>query len=273
MITTNGKLQIRRFMARQAPEIANYISVGTSSQAPTVSDTKLGFEVARIPVLSISADPASDRIVFRGSLPSKAINTAYEVGIWSSGPADSGRDFNVLGDSLPITWTNGTLTSVNARAHANALKIDYVANGTTNAELTGIYENFSIYQDSDSFAAAYYATTNLSAVRIRLGSDATNYYEFVLPAPVANSYNVARLARSAATKTGSPSWSAITYMAVRPTATAGGAGSVYFDGLRMESNPLDGSSVLVARTVLATPSVMDIDIDSDLEYSLKVDIT
>lgn len=272
MITANGKLQLRRVLARQATELANYISIGTGTQAATVNDVRLAFEVSRIPVMSISADPTSDRIVFRGNLPAKSINTVYEVGLWSSSATDNGRDFNVLGGSSPISWINGTLTNVNARAHANSLKIDYVTSGTTNAELTGIYEDLSIYRDSDSFAVAYHATTNLSAVKVRLGSDSTNYYEFTLPAPVTNSYNIARLARSAATKTGSPNWAAITYIAVRPTGTSGGAGSIYLDGIRMESNALDGSSVLVARTVLATPTVMSVDIDIDLEYSVKVDI-
>lgn len=272
MITSNGKLQIKRFLARQAPEIANYISVGVGATAASVNDTKLAFEVARIPVLSISADPASDRIVFRGSLLPKSINTAYEIGIWASSTIESGKNLNIFGGSLPLSWTNGTLTNVNARAHANALKIDYVANGTTNSELTGLYEDFSSYVDSDSLAVAYYATTNLSSVRIRMGSDASNYYEFVLPAPVSNNYNIARVPRSSATKTGSPDWGAITYVAVRPSATAAGAGSIYLDGIRMESNSLDASSVLIARMVLTTPTVMDVDINSDLEYSLKVDI-
>lgn len=272
MITSNGKLQIKRFLAGQASSIASYIALGTGATAATVNDTRLGFEVVRTPILSISVDPNSDKVVFRTSLNPGVINTAYEIGLWGSAPTDEGRALSVVGSNLPVVWTNGTLTNTNARANAMALKVDYVANGTTNAELTGFYEDLSRFRDIDSLVVAYYATTNLSSVRVRLGLDATNYFEYVLPAPVANSYNIARLVRSAATKTGTPDWSAIRYMALRPSATAAGAGSVFLDGVRIESNALDNGNLLVARTVLATPTVMDADISSDIEYALNVSV-
>lgn len=272
MITSNGKLQIKRFVSKQVNEIASYISLGTGTTAASINDTKLAFEVARIPVLSISVDPNSDKVVFRGNLPPGNINTAYEIGLWAATPVETSRTLNLIGSSVPVTWTNGTLTSVNSRANTNTLKIDYVGNGTTNSELVGIYEDLSMYRDVDSLAVAYYAGSNLSSVRVRLGYDATNYFEFLLPAPTANSYNIARLNRSTATKVGSPTWGVISYVAVRPSATAAGPGSIYLDGIRFESNPLDNSNVLVARSVLATPKVIDPDIDSDIEYSVVVTI-
>jgi len=272
MITANGKLQIKRYLAGQSPEIAAFIALGTSSAAVNVNNTRLGFEVVRVPVLSVSVDPNSDKIVFRGSVEPNLISTAYEVGLWGSSPVDTGRALGVIGPDLPVIWTNGTMSSSNARVSISALKIDYNANGTTNAELSGFFEDLSQFTDIDSLVVAYHATTNLSSVRVRMGTDATNYYEFVLPAPVANSYNIARVTRSAATKTGSPDWSAITYIAIRPSATAAGSGSVYVDGVRFETNSIDNNSLLVARTVLATPTSMDLDIPSDIEYSIRVDV-
>lgn len=272
MITSNGKLQIKRYLAGQASSIASYLALGTGATAATVNDTRLGFEVVRTPILSISVDPNSDRVVFRANITPGQLNTAYEIGLWGSAPTDGGRALGVIGANLPVVWTNGTMTSTNARANTTALKVDYVANGTTNAELTGFFEDLSRFRDIDSLVVAYHATTNLSSVRVRLGADSANYFEFILPAPVANSYNIARLARSAATKTGSPDWSAIRYMAVRPSATAGGGGSIFLDGVRFESNALDNGNLLVARTVLATPTVMDADIASDIEYAIMVNI-
>lgn len=272
MIVANGKQQIKRFLARQATEIASFISVGTGTKAVTVNDTALAFEVARIPVLSVSADPNSDKIVFRGSLPPGNINTVYEVGLWSATPNDTSRTLKIVGSSSTLIWTNSTLTNSNVRASLNDVKIDYVANGTTNAELAGIYEDLSMFRDTDSFVAAYYAGSNLSSVRVRMGTDSSNYFEFLLPAPVASSYNIARVLKSAATKTGSPSWSSINYIAVRPSATAGGPGSIYLDGLRFEVNSFDNSNILVARSVLGTPVAMDVDVDNDIEYSLTVNI-
>lgn len=274
MITANGKLQIKRFLAKQSADIASYLALGTTTTAANVNDTRLGFEVVRVPILSTSVDPNTDKIVFRGQVPQGSISTAYEIGLLSSSTTvESGRALGVLGSTLPVAWTNGTMTSVNARANTTSLKVDYVANGTTNAELTGLFEDLSTFRDVDSLVVAYYATTNLSSVKVRMGTDSTNYYEFTLPAPVANSYNVARVARSAAVRTGTATWGAINYIALRPSATAAGSGSIYLDGMRFESNSLDNGNLLVARTVLATPTVMDADIDSDIEYSIGVNIT
>lgn len=273
MITANGKLQIKRYLARQVGEIASFLALGTGSQAANVNDSRLSFEVARVPVQSISVDPNSDKVVFRSTFAPGAINMVHEIGLWAPSPIDTSRFLNVLSATSPVLWTNGTLTSTNARANTDALKIDYVANGTTNSELTGIMDDLSAFQDTDSLVVAYHATTNLSSVRVRMGTDSTNYYEFVLPAPVANSYNVARVVRSAATRTGNPDWSAIRYIAVRPSATAAGAGSIFLDGIKMEANSLGSTNLLVARTVLVTPTALSADISSDVEYSIGVTIT
>lgn len=271
MITNNGKNVIKQFHARQVPQIGASLAFGVGATAATVNDTRLVYEVIRVPVLSVSADLSNDIIVFRASLPPGQINQIYEVGLWSANPAVSkNMTLNVLGGNG--VWTNGTLSNSNARANPNALKIDYVANGTTNAELSGLVADLSTFTDNDSVVVGYHATTNLSNVRVRLGTDASNYYEFVLPAPTANAYNVARLSRATATKTGSPDWSAITYVAVRPTGTAAGAGSIYFDGIRFEENSLNNNNQLVARSVLGTPFAADPDIASDVEYSLEISI-
>lgn len=273
MITNGGRTIIKRFFARQVGQIAGSLALGVGTQAVTVNDNRLQFEVIRVPVTSINADIDNNRLVFKASLLPGLINTIYEVGMYSSALSTAAvRNLNIIGNT-PTSWTNGTLDTANARASSQALKIDYVANGTTNAELTGLSEDLSQFQDIDSFVAAYYAGANLSSVSIRLGTDSSNYFAFSLAAPVANSYNISRVNKSTATKVGSPDWSNITYVAVRPSATAGGAGSIWFDGVRFESNPLENSNLLVARSVLATPKVADTTINTDIEYSLGINIT
>lgn len=271
MITSNGKLQIKRFHARQAPEIGAALAFGVSPTAATVNDVRLGFEVVRVPVISVNVDPSADRIVFRAQIQPGQIKTVYEIGLWSSAlDSTINTNLNLMNAMMP--WTNGTLTSSNARIGTNAVQINYVANGTTSAEVSGFSTDLSRFTDADSMVVAYYATTNLSSVRVRLGADSTNYYEWVLPAPVANSYNIARVSRSAASKTGTPDWWRINYASVRPSATAAGAGSIFFDGIRFESNNLETNNLLVARSVI-TPATIDPNITSDVEYSLKVSIS
>lgn len=272
MITNGGKTTIKRFFARQVGQIAGSLALGVGTTAANVNDTRLQFEVVRVPITSISADIDNNRLVFKASLLPGLINTIYEIGAYSSAVSTvAGRNLNLLRDT-PVAWTNGTLDVTNARAYGQALKIDYVANGTTNAELTGLGEDLSAFKDVDSFVVAFHAGANLSSVRVRIGQDSANYFEFVVASTTAG-YNIFRANKSTATKTGSPTWENINYVAVRPSATAGGAGSIWFDGIRFEENPLENSNLLVARSILATPKVVDTTINTDIEYSLGINIT
>lgn len=271
MITSNGKAQLKRFYARQVGDIADSLGFGVGATAASLGDVRLGYEVVRVPILSINVDPGSDRIVFRAQVQPGQIKTIYEIGLWASGLSSPEATNLSLLDG-PSVWTNGTLSSSNARISTSALQVNYVANGTTNAEVSGFLVDLSRYSDADAMVVAYHATTNLSSVRVRLGTDATNYYEWLLPAPVANGYNIARVSRSAATKTGTPDWAAVTYAAIRPSATAGGSGSIFLDGIRFESNSLSVSNLLVARSVI-TPSTIDPDVTSDVEYSVRITTT
>lgn len=273
MITADGKTVIKRFQARQVNQIGGSLAFGVGSAAPNINDKRLQYEVVRVPIRSVNVDPNTDHMVFQAQLPAGSIKTIYEVGLWSStlSTVDEGYTLGILG---PVSgaWTNGTLTSNNARANANALQVNYSASGTTNAELYGFSIDLSKFTDGDSVVFGYHATANLSGVRVRLGTNSTNYFEFALPSPTANSYNVARLARGAANRTGSPDWERISYVAVRPSGTSAGSGSIFFDGIRLEPYSLSDTDLLVARSVLSTPHNVDQDMTSDVEYALKVTV-
>lgn len=271
MITANGKTVIKRFHAGQFGEIGTALAVGISAAAATVNDARLNFEVVRLPIASVSVDPDADRIVFRAILAPGLIKTIYEVGLWHGANIESGRVLNL--SDVTNTWANGTLSNANGRANTDTVQVDYVANGTTNAELAGFWEDLSTFGGSDSLVVGYYATTNLSSFRIRLGSDSSNYFEFLMPAPNASAYNIARLNLSAATVVGSPSWGAINYLALRPSATAAGTGSIFFDTIRFERNPIGEGDLLVARSSLATPYSVNQTTDNDIEYSLRIGIS
>lgn len=272
MITSNGKSVISRYLGGQTPQIAGALALGVGSTAVTVNDVRLQYEVIRLPINSIAADLTNNRLVFKANLQPGLINTIYEVGLYSSSDLTSGYLRLPLLKSTPAIWTNGTLTSTNARANVQALKIDFVANGTTNAELSGFSTDASNFTDLDYFVIGFHATSNLSSVAVRLGADFSNYYQFTLTSPIVG-YNIYRVARSTAVKTGAPSWNALSYVAIRPSATAAGSGSIYFDGLRFEVNSLSDAQLIVARNVLTTPQVVDANVATDVEYSLGINIT
>lgn len=267
MITNSGKDVVVEFFALQRASLVTYLSLGVGTTAESASDTALAFEVVRLPVSSISADLVNKRVIFMADLSPGQISTIYEIGAYAGDASDSGRLVSVA--DLTATWTNGTVVTTNARVGTYGVKVDYTASGTTNAETVEIQEDFSAFDASESVAIAFFPTANLSSLIIRLGTDASNYYEFLISSVTNGSYNVKRFLKSAATVTGTPDWSSITYMAVRPSATAGGSGSVYFDGLKFESS--DG--ILVSRNVLGTPAVISTSIPTRIEYPIPVNVT
>jgi len=272
MITANGKKIIKRFYSGDEGRIASSLSVGAGSQPETINDSRMQYEVERINITSVGVEPDNDRIVFRAVLPPAGIKTIYEVGLWAYPVGQiSGKTLGLLGTTS--VWTNATISNANGRANQNTMQISYSANGTTNAEVVGVNENLSMYTGSDSIVIGYHVTVNISSVRVRIGLDTSNYYEFVLPASTANSYNVARLSLSSGTMVGSPRWDEIRYVAVRPSATAAGGGNLFFDGIRVEQNSINEGNILVARSVLAIPYLVNQTIDNDIEYALAVNIS
>lgn len=274
MIVQTGKDQIRRFFAGETARIADTMVFGVGTTSVTNADTKLAMEIVRVPITSINADMANGRVVFKSSLNPGQIKTIYEMALYSNPDKNTepGRTLAGLFNG-PGIWSNATYAEQNARANTSALKLDYVSNGTTTSELFGLAEDLSSYIGSDQLAFAFYPTANLSSIRFRLGTDSSNYYEFAVTSGITQAgYNIVRVNKSTATTTGSPDWSSIRYVAVRPSATAGGPGSVYFDGIRLERGD-QGTSRMVARVVLSTPKDIDTAIPTEIEYAMGINIT
>lgn len=272
MITTKGKSQVIKAVTGNLPQIANYIVFGVGNAAETVDDESLQFEVARSAVDSISPDLTNQRVVFSGSILPGLLNTVYEVGIVYS-ESQSGINITLpLPGTEASAWTNSSLSASNARASLQALKVDFTASGTTTAEYLSLNQDLSRFLSTDSMKLAFYATSNVSSFQVRLGTDSANYYQFTVNTP-ASGYQIVSQPLSSATTVGLPSWSNITYFAVVATGTSGGGGSVYFDAIRFEQKILSATDVLVARTVLTTPYVINQNIVNSVQYGLDVNVT
>lgn len=265
MITTLGKQKVIEVFAGQETSLATYMAFGIGSAAEALGNTALSYEVTRVQITSVSADTVNGRVVYKGVLPPGTISTLYEIGLYSGEAFDLAK---VLSFTDPIIdWTNATIVTTNSRITGSTVKVDFVTSGTTNAELLGISEDLSTFVNTDSVYLAFHASTNLSSLRIRLGTDASNYFQFTVASPTVG-YNTQKFNVADATVVGTPDWAAITYMAIRPSATAGGGGSVWFDGMRFE--PPAGT--LVARELLSSPTALDTSIESEIEYALEVDV-
>jgi hypothetical protein len=81
------------------------------------------------------------------------------------------------------------------------------------------------------------------------------------------------LPKSSAVATGAPTWESITQLRVATTSTAGGAGTVDFDSIRIEdTDTLNPDYVLVAREVLTTPYVKENGKIQDVEFTIDISI-
>lgn len=268
MITTEGAKAVVEFFAQQRANIVTHLAVGVGTALPTVSDTELSLEVVRLPLVSVSADLVNSKVIYIAELPPGNVKTIYEVGAWTDDANDSGRMLSTT-DSTTANWSNATISPDNARVGTQTVKVDYTGSGTTTAELLTLTEDFSAYDNDTTVTIAFYATANLSSLRVRLGTDDLNYFQFVVSSPVNGAYNIHKFLKTDVEVVGTPDWSTINYMAVRPSATSSGPGSVYFDAIKFE----DSEGVLVSRSVLSAPLDVDPNLTSRIEYALPVTVT
>lgn len=278
MITANGRTFIKRYLAGQAGNMVGAMSVGIGSTAATLNDTRMQFEFARVPVLVINYDFGTDQLIFKGTLDEEVEGKIYEVGIWTADiNASAGNQEAKLitsFDSASEDWTNETFDSSVTRIGVDSLKHTPAASATSSSVLTGVTIDLIDYSSLDTFVLAFNVdNTNCSAVKVRLRTDSSNYYEYSVANP-ATGYQFASWAKGTATVVGTPSWDNINEVEIATVAKSAGSASVEYDGLRIE----DVDSVapeygLIARYIPASPITKSEGFVQDFEYALPVSIT
>lgn len=278
MITTQGKTFIKRYLAGQSGTLAAALSVGIGNAAANLGDSRMQFEFARIPIVVTDYDFAADRLVFKGTLDEEIEGTIYEVGLWTDevNSASANQESRLLTsfDSATEDWDIETFDTANTRIGIDSLKHTPAASAVSASLLTGITLDLVDFTSLDTFVLAYYVgNANTGSVKIRLRTDSANYYEFTVNAPTAG-YKFASFQKGTATVVGTPSWADINEIEVRTTAAAGGAAAVQYDGLRIEDvDSIAPDYGLIARFVLATPTVKAEGTVQDFEYALPVTIS
>lgn len=265
MITTQGKNLLFRYLAGYVPRIAESIAIGVGNSAASVNDTNLDFEVNRVAVTITSADIVNEKVIFKGTIPQEYVGKIYEVGLWYGNPAQSEGSSTIIADfdSQVEEWVGGTWNTTVARIGVDALQIA----GGGSASLSDIVLDMSGYSDADSLSLAYNADAAIEDITIRFSTDDINYYSYTFTA--ATGYEVKSFNKTAMTGTGTPDWENITKITVSAT----GTGNAVFDGIRAEDNDsISTDYVLVARTVLVSPTTKTNDTEMDIEYALEINI-
>lgn len=272
LITTAGKRSILEFLAGYTSRLVGTIAVGVGTTAANIADTELEFEISRQPVTNTGVNYASNGVVIRAQLPATEAMIIREVGARTSGldVINTGSqvimDFN---DAVDV-WSSGTWVATNSRI-GSALRVSASVSSNTTSTLSGLTLDLSGYASTDKFKFAHFAGSNVSSIVYTFLTDDTNYYSYTVSSPTANTYAVVSALKSAFTATGSPSWANITKVSVRVNATAGGAATVDFDGIRVEDVGANREeSVLVSRSVLVSPITKQIGLPLDIEYMVTI---
>jgi len=277
VITTKGKLIVKRYLAKQIADIARSISVGVGQTAESTSSTLLQFEMGRSDINIVSFDYVNNKLVFKASIPQELSGKIYEVGIWSQPTSTAAGNYTsrllTSFDSASEVWSTGTFQSANARLGADALRLAPSASATAVSAMTNLFLDLSGNSGADQFNIAYYNGNAFTAnFKVRFKTDASNYYTIQVTSP-ATGYQVSVVNKSAATTTGAPSWANITSIEVEVVATSGGAAAFDFDGLRIEdTDTIDSNYVLVARELLGSPVTKVAGRVMDIEFSLPVTV-
>lgn len=275
LITTAGKKHFLQFLAGYVGVLVKGLSVGIGDAAATVNDASLQYEFNRAYVNLVSVDYANTAIVFKGTIAAGVTGTVYEAGLWSEyESSDFFRSKPLLDfSSVEGLWSSGTTIAGTSRIGIDSMRLAPAISATEMSTLSNIYLDLSGYSNLDEFALAYNVNSAfVSSIKLNLYTDATNYYTRTLAAPTAG-YKISAFKKTDFIATGAPSWSNITSVSVSVTSTAGGSGSVDFDGLRVEDRDQNSEQiVLISRAVLPVPVVKSAGIDMDFEYLLDLTI-
>lgn len=283
MITTNGKLHIKRYMAGFVPAVAASIAYGIGGKANAVGDTRLHFEAGRVDVAVTSLDLINNKVIYKAALPPDFSGIIYELAIFNTSADTVAGEFGSrlvsTFDSESETWADPstgaapTYNSANSRIGGDSIRHTPALSTSESDVLNQLSLDLSGYSGNDLFIFAYnVGNANTSNVKFRFSTDVSNYYEFSLGVQTAG-YRVTEVAKSTAVATGTPSWDDINSIQVTTTSGAGGASQVDYDGIRIEDvDTINPDYVMVSRELQGAPFTKVKGKVQEFEFALSINV-
>lgn len=276
-------MHIKRFLAGMEPDLGRAIAFGVGEAPETLADTSLYYEIGRTPVSLVTYDFTTDKLVFKASLEEGFDGVLYEYGLYSredSSAGEFGSRLVTSFDSDTEAWFQGgavaTYRTTSTRIGNDSVVVTATTSGNTTVTFPDVTMDFSGYSAADLFSFAFYNdNTNLSSLRYRFYTDASNYYDFSFNnGNFGTAFNIVRIPKGNATVTGVPNWATITKIEVTAFSTGAGASSVGLEAVRIEDvDTVDQGYVLVARAVLTVPFSKIAGRTQEIEFPLGVNIT
>jgi hypothetical protein len=295
IITKFGKRFLTNYLAGNTDFAKKDMAFGIASNsdyAVSSSNSRLGFEFYRIPVSYGSIDIQPDgsggfnySVIYKTTIPQDVAGIVKEVGLYP-GLRTSANNYD---DKFISDFEDNTLWTLSsdgvtfpAIVASNSPRIGkYLVEMSTSGSSSSVQYNTSVntldvsgYSVNDTLTFAFYeADANLSSIKIRFYSSATDYYE----AQVSGDGSAGNRIKSVALGTmlnnpvNNPDAKAISKIGIVVTSDSGGAATVYLDGIRInDEDTFDPSYGLVSRSALITPLNKLAGRQVDVEYRLDL---
>jgi len=285
VITKYGKRFLTSFLAGRDSFSSKSMAFGIDSTAALDTNTRLGFEFYRTPVLFGSTDiqtlndATTYSIVYKATIPQDVAGYITEVGLYPEYKESlSSYDSKFIADfDNQLDWTNApSITTTSARVGQYLLNMS--SNGTSAKEYkTNVQAiDLSGYSVNDTLKLAYVKNdANLQNIIIKFYSSSVDYYSVTVTPASGTGYKISsditlnNLFSNASTLNVDPS--NINQIAVTITPVSGQSTSVGLDGLRInDEDTFDPNFGLISRSVLTTPLVKLAGRQVDVEYRLDL---
>lgn len=271
--------------------------VDGSEFATSNTNTKLGFEFYRSPVLFGSTDiqtsttgnpPVSTTtyyVVYKSTIPQDIVGKINEIGLYPSvrSSINNYDDKFITDFSDYLSWSTSTgvnpdIDTTNYRIGGNLLTMTASAGTPKEYKTNTLPIDISGYSVNDTLKLAYYkADANLASIKIRLYSESTKYYEYTLTAASGTGYKISPdipLSDVFSSPTNSatlPDKTNINQIGIIITASSGTT-NVGLDGLRInDEDRFDPTFGLLSRSTLASTLNKTAGLPVDVEYKLKLE--
>ena len=294
VITKFGARYLTNLIAGNVSTFTLDMAFGIDSTAATSSNTRLGFEFYRTPILFGSTDiqttsgVTSYSVVYKTTLQQDIIAKINEIGIYPSTRISvNNYDSKFISDfNDALSWTdssgiNPSLDTTNYRIGGNLLNFT-TTSGTSSEYKADISPlDISGYSNNDDINIAFYKNdSNLSSLKIRLYSDSSKYYEKTLTSTeygagsgykIPASFTLGNLFSSPTNSATAPDKTNINQIGIIVAAT-GGTTTVGMDGLRInDQDTFDPAFGLISRSVVSPQLDKIGGRPVDVEYRLDLD--
>lgn len=286
------------------------LGIGSTAANANGNDTRLEFEFYRLPatfgsidiqtndsgspilardgVTTIPANSSIYYVVYKATIPQDVAGVISEIGLYP-GTRTSINNFDskfITSFENNLNWSDGTFNpaiAYNSTSPAflskigeSMVQVDVLANSSKEYYASLSTLDMSGYSVNDTLTIAYKkADANVTKIRVKLYSSDTAYY-YADFTPLSGTGDKIQ-SISMATVFGNtpvgitPDPSSITKVGVEVTAGAGGATTVYFDGIRInDEDTFDPTFGLISRSVLGSPLQKVSGRQVDIEYKIKL---